>query len=170
MIKIFAEVGINHNGDIEIAKKLIDGAAQAGCDAVKFQKRTLDTVYTADYLAEPRESPWGTTQRDQKQGLEFGKTEFDQIDAYCKEKNIDWFASSWDTDSQKFLQQYSLKYNKIASAMLTHKQLLDIVASEGRHTFISTGMSSMEEIEQAVQVFRDKTAPARTPWIRKMRT
>ena len=122
-VKIIAEIGINHNGDLDIAKKLIDMAKNAGSDAVKFQKRNIDTVYTKDFLDSHRESPWGTTQRAQKEGLEFEKNEFDKIDAYCKTVGIDWFASAWDVDSQKFLSQYNLKYNKIASPMITHHGL-----------------------------------------------
>jgi N-acetylneuraminate synthase len=151
---IGAEIGINHNGDMEITKKLIDGAVDAGCDAVKFQKRTIDIVYTAEELDVPRESPWGDTNRVQKEGLEFGKEEYDEIDNYCKEKNIYWFASAWDLPSQKFLQQYDLKYNKIASALLTYDDLLEEVSKEGKHTFISTGMSTIEEIENAVNIFK----------------
>lgn len=109
---IIAEIGINHNGDMIIAKKLIDIAAIAGCDAVKFQKRTVDKVYTTEYLASERISPWGKTQRDQKEGLEFDEKQYDEIDGYCKEKNIKWFASAWDLDSQRFLQKYDLRYNK----------------------------------------------------------
>ena len=108
---IIAEIGINHNGDMDITKKLIDGALDAGCDAVKFQKRTIDTVYTKEDLDRPRESPWGTTNRQQKEGLEFGKEEYDEIDRYCKEKGIEWLASAWDIESQLFLRQYDLKYN-----------------------------------------------------------
>ena len=151
---ITAEIGINHNGDMEITKKLIDGAVDAGCDAVKFQKRTIDIVYTAEELDVYRESPWGDTNRVQKEGLEFGKEEYDEIDNYCKEKNIYWFASAWDLPSQKFLQQYDLKYNKIASALLTYDDLLEEVSKEGKHTFISTGMSTIEEIENAVNIFK----------------
>ena len=114
---VIAEIGINHNGDMKICKELIDAAAAAGCDAVKFQKRTVDKVYTAEFLAEPRESPWGTTQRAQKEGLEFGLEDYQEIDRYCKEKNIEWFASVWDVDSQIFLRQFELKYNKVASAI-----------------------------------------------------
>ena len=153
---IVAEIGINHNGDLEIAKKLIDGAVEAGADAVKFQKRTINIVYPRELLDSPRESPWGTTQRAQKEGLEFGEREYNIIDAYCREKGIAWFASAWDLDSQKFLRKYNLKYNKIASAMLTYKPLLEMVAEEGKHTFISTGMSTMEEIAEAVEIFRKK--------------
>lgn len=151
---VIAEIGINHNGDMDITKKLIDGAVDAGCDAVKFQKRTLELVYTAEELDVYRESPWGTTNREQKAGLEFGKKEYDEIAEYCKEKDIYWFASAWDMPSQKFLQQYDLKYNKIASALLTYDDLLEEVSKEGKHTFISTGMSTMEEIEKAVNIFR----------------
>lgn len=156
---IIAEIGINHNGDMEITKKLIDGAVSAGCDAVKFQKRTIEEVYDAADLDRPRESPWGTTNRQQKEGLEFGEEEYTQIDEYCKEKGILWFASAWDLKSQKFLQQYDLKYNKIASAMLTHSELLEEVAKEGKHTFISTGMSTLEEIDAAVNIFRKHNCP-----------
>lgn len=156
---IIAEIGINHNGDINIAKQLIDGAVAAGCDAVKFQKRTIDIVYTKDDLDRPRESPWGTTNRQQKMGLEFEKAEFDEIDQYCKNKGIHWFASAWDIKSQIFLRQYDLKYNKVASAMLTDRALLQIIAEEGRYTFISTGMSTLEQIAKAVEVFRAASCP-----------
>ena len=105
---IIAEIGINHNGDLELAKKLIDGAVEAGCSMVKFQKRTIDLVYTQEELNKSRESPWGTTNREQKQGLEFGETEYDEIDRYCKEKNIEWTASAWDVPSQLFLRKYDL--------------------------------------------------------------
>ena len=156
---IIAEIGINHNGDVEIAKELIDLAKQCGADAVKFQKRTINVVYTNEVLDSPRQSPWGTTQRQQKEGLEFGKHQYDVIDAYCKEKDIYWFASSWDENSQKFLRQYDLHFNKIASAMLTHKNLADMVAEEGKHTFISTGMSTFEQIDRIVNIFTKKRCP-----------
>ncbi len=156
---IVAEIGINHNGDMKLAKTLIDAAVVAGCDAVKFQKRTVDKVYTREYLDSPRQSPWGDTQRAQKEGLEFGKAEYDEIDAYCKEKGIEWYASAWDIDSQKFLQQYNCKYNKVASAMLTNEELLEEIAGEGRYTFIATGMSTMEEIDHAVAIFKKHDCP-----------
>jgi N-acetylneuraminate synthase len=156
---IIAEIGINHNGDMDIAKKLIDGAADAGCDAVKFQKRTIETVYLKEDLDRPRESPWGTTNRQQKEGLEFGKEEYDEINRYCKEKGIEWFASAWDTKSQLFMRQYHLKYNKVASAMLTHRELLEKIAEEGKYTFISTGMSTITQIQKAVKIFEDKKCP-----------
>jgi N-acetylneuraminate synthase len=158
-IFIIVEIGINHNGSLDIAKKLIDNAIDVGCDAVKFQKRTVDRVYTQEFLDSPRESSWGDTQRVQKEGLEFGKEEYDEIDKYCKEKGIEWFASAWDIESQLFLRQYNLKYNKIASPMLTHKKLLETVAEEGKYTFISTGMSTMEQVEKAVKIFRDLECP-----------
>ena len=156
---IVAEIGINHNGDMDIAKKLIDWAVLADCDAVKFQKRTVDRVYSKEYLDSYRESPWGTTQRAQKEGLEFGKEEYDEIDRYCREKKVAWFASAWDIEAQKFLQQYDLKYNKIASAMLTNDELLKEVAGEQKYTFIATGMSTYEEIDHAVEVFRSYNCP-----------
>jgi len=156
---VIGEVGINHNGDVKIAKQLIDLAKQAGCDAVKFQKRTIDIVYTKEFLDAPRESSWGTTQRQQKEGLEFGQAEYDEIDAYCRAVGIDWFASAWDVPSQLFLRPYKLKYNKIASPMLTHRDLLKEVAEERKPTFISTGMSTYEEIDVAVKLFRSHDCP-----------
>ena len=125
---IIAEIGINHNGDMGIVKKLIDAAADSGCDAVKFQKRTIDVVYTKKDLDRPRESPWGTTNREQKNGLEFTASQYDEIDSYCRERGIEWFASAWDLESQEFLKKYDLKYNKVASALLTHKELLKSIA------------------------------------------
>jgi N-acetylneuraminate synthase len=154
-----AEIGINHNGSVEITKDLINLAKNAGCNAVKFQKRDIDTVYTKEYLDSPRQSPWGTTQRDQKAGLEFGEAEYDQIDAYCKEVGVLWSASAWDIGSQKFLQKYNLPFNKVASAMLTHVELLEEIASEKRHTFISTGMSTYNDIEIAVEIFNKANCP-----------
>ena len=150
---IIAEIGINHNGDIEIAKKLISMAKRCGCDAVKFQKRTIDKVYTKKFLDSPRESPWGKTQRDQKKALEFNIEEYKIIDNFSKELNIEWFASAWDEESQIFLKQFDLKYNKIASPMLVDLKFLDLVANEGKHTFISTGMSDIKMIDNAVEIF-----------------
>lgn len=154
-----AEIGINHNGDMSICKELIDLAVDAGCDAVKFQKRDINLVYTQEFLDSPRESPWGRTQRDQKEGLEFGREEYKEIDFYCKEKGIEWFASAWDSNSQSFLRQFDCKYNKIASAMIVHKDLLKMVAEEGKHTFISTGMSTYDDIQRAVDIFRAVNCP-----------
>lgn len=156
---IIAEIGINHNGDLALAKKLIDAAAAAGCDAVKFQKRTVDKVYSKEYLDSPRQSPWGNTQRAQKEGLEFGKEEYDEINRYCREKGIAWFASAWDVDSQRFLRQYDCKFNKVASAMLVNDELLEEIAGEGKYTFIATGMSTYAEIDHAVEIFRKHNCP-----------
>jgi N-acetylneuraminate synthase len=156
---IIAEIGINHNGDLEIAKEMIKKSKDAGADVVKFQKRTIDLVYTPEYLVQFRESPWGTTQRAQKEGLEFGKAEYDEIDRFCRELGIVWFASAWDMESQEFLAVYNLKYNKIASAMIVNFPLLEMVAQEGKHTFISSGMSTYEEIDEAVAIFRKHACP-----------
>ena len=112
MVFVTAEIGINHNGDVNIAKKLIDMAKKANCDAVKFQKRTVEKVYSKESLDTPRDSQWGSTNREQKLGLEFGKEEFDQINDYCKKNEMEWFASCWDIDSQLFIRQYNCKYNK----------------------------------------------------------
>ena len=156
---VIAEIGINHNGDLDIARKLIQVAVDAGCDAVKFQKRTLDSVYTQEELDKPRESPWGTTNREQKQGLEFGGEEFAAIDQFCKEKGIPWLMSAWDIQAQRDMQKFDCQYNKVSSARLTHTELLKIIAAEGKYTFISTGMATMEEIEAAVQIFKDAGCP-----------
>jgi N-acetylneuraminate synthase len=158
-IFIIAEIGINHNGSLEIAKQLIDVAKNAGADAVKFQKRTIDLVYTKEMLDSPRESPWGKTQREQKQGLEFSVEDYREIDIYCQEKNIEWFASAWDIESQNFLRQFDTKFNKIASAMIVYEPLLRMVADEKKHTFISTGMSNPVYIDRAVAIFREAGCP-----------
>ena len=156
---VIAEIGINHNGDIRIAEKLIKMAKACGADAVKFQKRTIEKAYTKKYLDSPRESPWGTTQRDQKRGLEFGRAEYDEIDKICFVEKIPWSASAWDCESQEFLRTYDLPFNKIASPMLTHKPLLRMVAAEKKKTFISTGMSTYAEIDDAVNVFEEAGCP-----------
>ena len=152
-ILVIGEIGINHNGDLSICKELIDLAKDCGCDAVKFQKRDINLVYTPDFLDSPRESPWCSTQRDQKLGLEFTENDYHDINEYCKSKQIDWFASAWDLNSQKFIQKFDCKYNKIASAMIVYDDLLKLVASEGRHTFISTGMCTYDDIQNAVNIF-----------------
>ena len=158
-IFFIAEIGINHNGDMKICKQLIDLAVSAGCDAVKFQKRDIDSVYSKEFLDTYRESPWGKTQREQKQGLEFNKEDYLEIDNYCKKMNIQWFASAWDLKSQLFLRQFNCKYNKIASAMLVNYELLKLVAEEKKHTFISTGLSTIEDIEKAVNIFKNNNCP-----------
>ena len=159
MVTIIAEIGINHNGSLGIAKKLIDVAVSAGCDAVKFQKRDIEKVYPKETLDQPRESPWGTTQRQQKLGLEFSLKEYSIIDKYCKKKKIPWFVSCWDVGSQIQMRKFKTKYNKVASAMLVHEKLLKTIAEEKKHTFISTGMSTLKEIENAVKIFRKFKCP-----------
>ncbi len=159
MVFITAEIGINHNGDIDIAKKLIDIAVFAGCNAVKFQKRTISKVYSKETLDSPRESPWGTTTREQKLGLEFTESDFKIIDSYCKKKNIQWFLSCWDVDSQITMRKFKTKYNKIASAMLVHTKLLEYVAKEKKYTFISTGMSTLNDISKAIKIFKKHNCP-----------
>lgn len=151
---LIAEIGINHNGDINIAKNLISKAKEARFDAVKFQKRTIDLVYSKEILDTPRESPWGKTTREQKNGLEFSEDEYGVIDSFCKEKQIEWFASAWDTTSLSFLDKFDLNYHKIASAMIVDKEFLEDVSKRKKHTFISTGMSTLEDIENAVNIFR----------------
>ena len=158
-IYIIAEVGINHNGDMGICKKLIDLAKSSGCNAVKFQKRDINLVYTKEFLDSYRESPWGNTQRNQKEGLEFGTDEFYEIDSYCKKIEIDWFASAWDKNSQKFLRQFECKFNKVASPMIVDLDLLKLIAEEGKYTFISTGMSTYEDIDNAIRIFKNANCP-----------
>ena len=149
---IIAEIGINHNGDIEIAKKLIDLAKVAGCDAVKFQKRTVDVVYSPEELAKPRESPYGNTNGDLKYGLEFELEEYQEIDRYCKEKNFHWFASCWDEGSVDFIEQFDVPCYKIASACLTDDELIRHTRSKGRPIIMSTGMSTVEQVDHAVEI------------------
>ena len=153
-IIVIGEIGINHNGDMGICKNLIDVAKESGADCVKFQKRDIDQVYTQEFLDSPRKSQWGTTQREQKMGLEFSADEYQEIEDYCNEKGLEWFASAWDINSQKFLRQFNSRYNKVASAMIVHTELLKEIASEGKHTFISTGMTTYDDIQTAVDIFR----------------
>jgi N-acetylneuraminate synthase len=129
-------------------------ASDAGCDAVKFQKRSIEKVYSQKTLDAPRESPWGTTQREQKAGLELSEKDYKIIDNYCRKKQIPWFVSCWDTESQIKMRKFKTKFNKVASAMLTHEKLLKLIAKEKKYTFISTGMSTMKDIEKAVKIFR----------------
>ena len=158
-VTVIGEIGINHNGDIDLARRLIDAAHAAGCDAVKFQKRTIESVYSAEVLAQPRESPWGATQRDQKFGLEFSEAQYDIIDTHCRALKLPWFASAWDLESQTFLRKYNTKFNKIASAMTTHLPLVEAVAAEGKPTFLSTGMCTLTDVDQAVAIFQAAKCP-----------
>lgn len=158
-IFLIAEIGINHNGSMEIVKQLVDAAVDAGFNAVKFQKRTIDKVYKKEFLDSPRESPWGSTQRAQKEGLEFSFDDYKEIDNYCKQNRILWSASAWDLESQDFLRKFDCAFNKIASPMLGHLPLLKLVASEGKKTYISTGMSTLEELDTVVKIFKDANCP-----------
>ena len=149
---VIAEIGINHNGDIDIAKKLINVASGAGCDAVKFQKRTIDVVYSKEELAKPRESPFGMTNGDLKRGLEFELEEYQEIDRYCREVKIDWFASCWDEASVDFIAQFNVPCFKVASASLTDDNLLHHTRKVGKPIILSTGMSTLQEVDHAVEV------------------
>ena len=149
---VVAEIGINHNGDLSLAKKLIDVAVAAGCSAVKFQKRTVEVVYTAAELAKPRENPFGTTNGDLKRALEFGAIQYGEIDAHCKEKGITWFASPWDEASVDFLEKFNVPCHKVASASLTDDNLLRHIRATKKPVIISTGMSTMAQIDHAVDV------------------
>jgi len=151
---LVGEIGINHNGDIDIARRLIDKAVEYKFSAVKFQKRTIDVVFTPEDLARPRETPFGTTNGDLKRGLEFGKDEYREIDRYCREKGIDWFCSPWDENSVDFLEPFNPVCYKIASASLTDEGLLKRIKATGRPIFLSTGMSTIEEIDHAVELLR----------------
>jgi N-acetylneuraminate synthase len=158
-MKFIAEVGINHNGSLETAKELITMAKGCGAHAVKFQKRTIDKVYSKEFLDGPRESPWGTTQREQKMGLEFTADDYDKIDAFCKQLDITWFASAWDIDSLIFLERFAPKYHKVASAFITNDKFLHAVAELNRTTFISTGMCEFSDILNAVNIFNAHNCP-----------
>ena len=149
---VIAEIGINHNGSLELAKQLIDVAVDCGAQAVKFQKRTLEIVYSPEELAKPRESPFGSTNGDLKRALEFGKAQYDEIDAYCKGRGIHWFASAWDVPSLEFIEQYAPPAHKVASALVTHADLLRAVRETARPVIMSTGMSTLEEIDQALEI------------------
>ena len=154
MTFVIAEIGTNHMGNLKIAKQIIDLAKDAGCDAVKFQKKNVEKIYTKKFLDSPMDSPWGTTQRQMRTHREFSIKQFEEINKYCKKKKIVWFASCWDTESQISMRKFKTKYNKVASAMLTHKKLLELIAKEKKYTFISTGMSTMKNIENAIKIFK----------------
>lgn len=159
-IYIIAECGLNHNGDIELAKKMIDMAIESGCDAVKFQKRNPDVSVPDRFKDHMRETPWGyITYYEYKKHIELGREEYDEIDRYCEEKKIDWFASAWDVDSLKFLEKYDMKYNKIPSALATHLSFVQEVAKQGKKTFISTGMCTLDDIDAVVEIFNGDKCP-----------
>ena len=159
MVFITAEIGTNHVGSIDIAKKIIDVAVETGCDAVKFQKKDVENIYSKEFLDTYLESPWGTTQRSMRLNREFSLEQFKEIDDYCRTKKIEWYVSCWDTKSQIEMRQFNTKYNKVASAMLTHEKLLHLIAEERKHTFISTGMSTIDDVEKAVNIFKKYDCP-----------
>jgi N-acetylneuraminate synthase len=153
MTYIIAEIGINHNGDIDLAKELIDTASETGCDAVKFQKRTIEDVYTKEELDKPRESPWGTTNREQKEGLEFSIEEYKELEAYTKGKGLDFIISCWDLNSVKIVEEnLDVAYHKVASALLTDREFLEALKATGKKIILSTGMSSEEQVAKAMSV------------------
>ena len=159
MVFIIAELGTNHMGDVKIAKKLIDVAVSAGCNAVKLQKKNVEKIFTKEFLDSLIESPWGTTQRDMRLHREFNDNQFKQIRMHCKRKKILWFVSCWDVESQIHMREFRTKFNKVASAMLVHEKLLETIAQEKKYTFMSTGMSSLKIIEKAVKIFRKYQCP-----------
>ena len=159
MVFIIAEIGTNHMGNLKIAKQIIDVAKDAGCDAVKFQKKNINKIYTKEFLDSTIDSPWGTTQRQMRLHREFSIKQFEEINMYCKKKKMIWFASCWDTQSQISMRKFKTKYNKVASAMLIHNKLLELIAKEKKYTFISTGMSTMENIENATKIFKKYKCP-----------
>ena len=159
MVFIIAEIGTNHMGNLKIAKQIIDVAKDAGCDAVKFQKKNINKIYTKEFLDSTIDSPWGTTQRQMRLHREFSIKQFEEINMYCKKKKMVWFASCWDTQSQISMRKFKTKYNKVASAMLIHNKLLELIAKEKKYTFISTGMSTMKNIENATKIFKKYKCP-----------
>jgi N-acetylneuraminate synthase len=159
MVFIIAEIGTNHMGNLNNAKKIIDVAVNSGCDAVKFQKKNVEKIYTQEFLDSPLESPWGSTQREMRLHREFSDKDFREIDKHCKNSKIPWFVSCWDIGSQVHLRKFKTKFNKVASAMLTHQKLLETIAKERKYTFIATGMSTMNDIAKAVKIFREADCP-----------
>jgi len=154
MVFVTAEIGTNHMGSLDLVKKLVDVAKSAGCDAVKFQKRNVEKVYSKEFLDSPLESPWGNTQRDMRLYRELSLKQFQLIDKHCKKRKIPWYVSCWDIESQLQMRQFKTKYNKVASAMLVHYNLLETIAKERKYTFISTGMSTLQDVDKAVKIFR----------------
>ena len=159
MVFVTAEIGTNHMGSVEIGKKIIHVTVADGCNAVKFQKKNVEKIYTEKFLDSPLESPWGTTQREMRLYREFSLKQFKEINNYCKLKKIPWFASCWDLESQKKMRIFKTKFNKVASAMLVHTKLLELIAKERKYTFVATGMSTLKEIENAVVIFKKYDCP-----------
>lgn len=159
MVFIVGEIGTNHMGSVEIAKRIIDVAVETGFDAVKFQKKDVENIYTKKFLDSALDSPWGTTQREMRLHREFSDKQYSELDKYCKKKKINWYVSCWDTESQIHMQKFKTKYNKVPSAMLTHHKLIENIAQEKKFTFISTGMSTLNDIALAVKIFRKHKCP-----------
>ena len=159
MVTIIVEIGTNHMGDVNVAKRIIDIAVDSGADVVKFQRKNVEKIYTKKFLDSYLESPWGTTQREMRLHREFSDKQFKEIANYCKKKKIPWFVSCWDVESQIHMRKFKTKYNKVASAMIIHKKLLEEIAKEKKYTFISTGMSEMKDIENAVKIFKKYKCP-----------
>ena len=159
MVTIIAEIGTNHMGDVNVAKKIIDIAVDSGANIVKLQRKNVEKIYTKKFLDSYLESPWGTTQREMRLHREFSDKQFKEIANYCKKKKIPWFVSCWDVESQIHMRKFKTKYNKVASAMIIHKELLEEIAKEEKYTFISTGMSEMKDIENAVKIFKKHKCP-----------
>ena len=159
MVTIIVEIGTNHMGDVKVAKEIIDIAVDCGADIVKLQRKNVEKIYTKKFLDSYLESPWGTTQREMRLHREFSDKQFKEIADYCKKKKIPWFVSCWDIESQIHMRKFKTKYNKVASAMIIHKELLEEIAKEEKYTFISTGMSEMKDIENAVKIFKKYQCP-----------
>ena len=159
MVTIIVEIGTNHMGDVNVAKRIIDIAVDSGADIVKFQRKNVEKIYTKKFLDSYLESPWGNTQREMRLHREFSDKQFKEIANYCKKKKIPWFVSCWDIESQIHMRKFKTKYNKVASAMIIHKKLLEEIAKEKKYTFISTGMSEMKDIENAVKIFKKHKCP-----------
>ena len=159
MVTIIVEIGTNHMGDVKVAKQIIDIAVDCGADIVKLQRKNVEKIYTKKFLDSDLESPWGTTQREMRLHREFSDKQFKEIADYCKKKKIPWFVSCWDIESQIHMRKFKTKYNKVASAMIIHKKLLEEIAKEKKYTFISTGMSEMKDIENAVKIFKKYKCP-----------
>ena len=159
MVTIIVEIGTNHMGDVNVAKKIIDIAVDSGANIVKLQRKNVEKIYTKKFLDSYLESPWGTTQREMRLHREFSDKQFKEIANYCKKKKIPWFVSCWDIESQIHMRKFKTKYNKVASAMIIHKELLEEIAKEKKYTFISTGMSEMKDIENAVKIFKKHKCP-----------
>ena len=155
MSYVIAEIGINHNGDIDLAKELIDMAHTSGCDAVKFQKRNVEEVYSKEELDKPRESPWGTTTREQKHGIEFNITQYKELEEYSNEKGLDFIVSCWDLDSlQEVEDNLNVKYHKVASALATDKEFLEALHYTGKPIILSTGMCTDEQVDAALKILK----------------